>query len=267
MRFNLLNGLVKKGLLFFSFILTVFFFSCVSNKKVVYIQDEIDPSLIVTDSIMKTYDILNYEYRLQSKDILSLRVSSLTSSEYDFITRTERELGERDPLLSGYVIDEEGFIEIPAIGQVPLVGLTIEEAEEKIMAMLKNYLQNPVVRLKLLNFKVTILGEVNQPGTYSSLDTKLTLMELLARAGDLTEYANRSNLKLIRYVGDEANVIYLNTLDDHLLQSPYFYMKPNDLIVVSPLPIKNLRRISLPTFGIILSTLSALSVIIIRLTR
>lgn len=241
--------------------------SCVPNRKVIYLQNDISDQDIVTDSILKTYQMKEFEYELQPQDILSIKVSSLTPTEYNFFSETERELGQGDPLLSGYLIDDDGFIEIPAVGRVELQGLTIKEAEIKIKSALENFLQTPVVRLKLLNFNVTILGEVSSPGTINSYNSKFTIMDAIATAGDLTELADRSNIKLIRYEEDEAQLIYINTLDDDLLTSSYFYLKPNDLIIVAPLDVKNIRQYQVPTIGLVLSTLSAITLLVLRLSR
>lgn len=238
--------------------------SCVPNKKVVYLQDKLKDEIIL-DSVMNKYTVHDFEYQLQPKDILSIRVSSLTPAEYNFFRETEQELG--DPLLSGYLIDEEGFIEIPAVGKIELNNLTIREAENKLQSALKSFLQNPVVRIKMLNFEVTILGEVSRPGAYSSFQSKLSLFDAIALAGDLTELADRSQIKIIRYNGNQASMVYVNTLEDKFLESNYFYLRPHDLIIVAPLDVKNIRQYQIPTIGILLSTVSAITFFIVRLTR
>jgi polysaccharide biosynthesis/export protein len=239
--------------------------SCVSNKKIIYLQDEFKNKEIIVDSILSTYATNDFEYRLQPDDIISIKVSSLTPNTYNFFSETERDLGPSDPLLSGYLIDENGNIEIPAIGLLRIEGLTLKESEQKVKEALQGFLQDPVVRIKMLNFKITILGEVQRPGTITSLNSKVTLLEAIAEAGDLTELANRSRIKIVRYKNDMANMVYVNTLQDDFLTSPYFYLMPNDLIIVPPLEIKNIRAVSLPTFGVILSTISAITLIILRL--
>lgn len=249
------------------FILFVFFLfeACVPNKRVVYLQDGIPKNEIVIDSVLKSFPIVDFEYKLQTDDILSIQISSLTPSEYNFFSETARELG--DQLLAGYTIDNEGNIEIPAVGQIRVQGLTLKQAEEEIKASLQSFLRKPVVKVKILNFEVTLLGEVNEPGTLRSQDSKINLMQAIAMAGDLTEYADRAHIKLVRHEKGMANMIYLNTLEDDLLNSPYYYLQPNDIIVVPPLEVKNLTSISLPTFGLFLSTISAIIILIIRLDR
>ena len=257
---------LTKALLFTTLIIIISS-SCVPNRKVVYLQDGREKEDIITDSVLGTYFMVPYEYQLQPQDIISIKVSSLTPTQYNFFKETERELGATDPLLSGYVIDEEGFIEIPAVGKLFIQGLTLKEAEEKIKSSLASYLNDPVVRVKMLNFKVTVLGEVNRPGSFNSYNSKLNIMEAIAQAGDLTQLADRSNVKMVRYDGSEAKMIYVNTLDDDLLSSPYFYLRPHDLIIVSPLDVKNIRQYQLPTISLILTTITALSFFFFRINN
>src|SRR5690606_7130102 len=137
--------------------------SCVPNKKVVYLQEGVASRKIVSDSVIKSFPVKDFEYSLQPGDLLSIRISSLTPSEYNFFSETEQELS--DPLLSGYLVDEDGNIEVPAVGLINVSGLSLKNAEDTIKLALQNFLQNPVVKVRILNFNVTILGEVNNPGT------------------------------------------------------------------------------------------------------
>lgn len=249
----------------FILLILLIFAACVPNKRVVYLQDGIPKKKILVDSVLKSFPIVNYEYKLQPDDILSVQISSLTPSEYNFFSETARELG--DQLLAGYTIDNEGNIEIPAVGQLRMQGLSVRQAEERIKEALEDFLRQPIVKVKILNFEVTLLGEVNDPGMLRSPDSKINLMEAIAMAGDLTEFADRARIKLVRHEGGEAHMIYLNTLEDGLLNSPYYYLQPNDIIVVPPLEVKNLTSISLKTFGVFLSTISAIVILVIRLDR
>ena len=123
----------------------------------------------------------------------------MTSPLYDIFTESESLTESDDPRLSGFLIDDSGKVTLPDGGRIFLKGSTIEESETKIQKYISNYLVNPTVVVKHLNFQFTILGEVNTPGTYTSYNRKTNMFEALGMAGDLTDFAERSRIKLVRY--------------------------------------------------------------------
>ncbi|MDQ3536258.1 MAG: polysaccharide export protein [Bacteroidota bacterium] len=242
-------------------------FSCVPRAKVVYLQDERGLKDARTGVVVEGYQLKDFEYRLKPEDIVSVKVTTLTTTEYNFFAESERQVGGvPNPLLSGYLIDKEGFIQLPVVDKIMVKGLTISEAQDKLKVALDSYLQSPNVILKLLSFHFTIVGEVRSPGRYTTYDNKINILEAIGTAGDFMDFADRAQIKIVRYEGDNASIFYLNVLEDDLLNSPYFYLQPGDFISVPPLPVKNVRMYVITNVGMVFSTLTALTFIILRLS-
>ena len=242
--------------------------SCVPRKKLVYLQDPNQSDDIVTNQIINEYKATVHKHRLKAEDIVSIKVFTLTPQEFNFFFQSETQLrDETNVLLSGFIVDDEGFIELPVVGKFFAQGLTLEEAEEGIKEMLDGPLEKPTVVVKLLNFNYTVLGEVNRPGPYTNYGNTINLLEALAQAGDLTDFADRATIKVVRFENDIASTFYLNLLDETVLTSPYFYLKPNDLIYVAPLEVKSTRNYGLQNFGLIFSTLTALTLLVERIVN
>lgn len=294
--------------------LTLLLGACVPNKQIVYLQHTTEPDVnTVTnkDSLARSYATRYQEYILKPHDILSLRIGTLTSSEYDFIKKYEQDLGllrklsQYDqasqgsnqmqgqqgmggttgttgsggtPMMSslmldrqqtGFVLDEEGFLELPKIGRLSLAGLSIPKAEALVKEKLHGYFETPVVRIQLLNFHFTILGEVKKEGRYTIYDPNANVFDAITIAGNLTDFADRSKIKIVRLQEEKASVVYVNALRENLLEQPGFYLQPNDLIIVPPLEARATRTYKLPnattaislvlsvvSFALIITTLS-----------
>ena len=172
-----------------------------------------------------------------------------------------------DRMNTGFVIDLNGELLIPQAGKVKLSGLTIPEAEMKVTELLQGYFETPVVRIQLLNFHFTVLGEVNEEGRYTSFDPEISIFDAITMAGNLTEFADRANIKLIRQVGGQARVIYINTLDEKTLNAENLYLKRGDLIIIPPLTSRTLSNYALPNASLILglsgAVFSLLSLLIV----
>lgn len=296
--------------LLYIIVIGIFFSSCVPNRDIVYLQHPNDPEkgeVMESDSIIRTYQTFNKPYKLQPQDIISLRIASLTPTEFDFVKKYEEQLGiirrlnqynqgnesgggqnmrmqggiggrggedsgmapiMLDRQQTGFVLDREGYLELPEIGRVQLSGLSILEAEELIREKLINYFETPVIRIQLLSFHFTILGEVNNEGRYTSFDPETNVIDAITLAENLTDFADRSRLKVVRFEGDEAKVYYINTLREDLVAQRGFYLQPNDLIVVPPLRARQSRNYLLPTTSNIIGvSASALSLILIILNQ
>lgn len=234
--------------LFFSLIFT----SCIPNKKLVYFPDpKFNENELTYSNIPPT------TYELQPGDILSVRVKTLDeiSSEY-FNIEPENNNFNLNPAslyLNGYSIGAEGSIVLPEIGKLDVGGLTLEQAQNKIQDSIGLYLNNATVIVKLVSFKITVLGEVQNPGHYFVYNEQASVLEGLGMAGDLTDFGNRENITLIRKTEAGSATILLDLKDPDLLSSPFYYLQPNDVIYVQPLKAKNSRDN--------LSTLTLLSVL------
>ncbi|MFA0964694.1 polysaccharide biosynthesis/export family protein [Roseivirga sp. BDSF3-8] len=242
-------------------------FACVPNKKLIYLQSQgiDDADKVTTDSVLKVVDLAKYKYKLQPGDIVSIKISSLTDPKFNFFAEAERELKEGiDPSLSGFMLDDRGFVELPVAGKVSLTGLTLEEAQDKVREVAQSYLESPTVNLRLLSFHFTILGEVNVPGNYTTYSGRYSIMDAIGQAGDLTDLADRKRIKVIRYDQGQAKVYFMDLLDAETMSSPLFYLQPNDLVYVSPLKVKNFTQFQSRNIALVLSIITSLSLIFFR---
>ncbi len=215
--------------------------SCSSTKDVAYFQNSNEVNL---DSSQVLYDA-----RIMPKDILTITVSTTdgdAAAPFNMTVNTTLTQSSRStysqPLLQSYLVDNEGNIEFPKVGVVHLGGLTKSQAEKMIYDKIKPYMsdsENPIVNVRMSNYKISVLGEVTRPGMYTVSNEKITILEALAQAGDLTIYGVRNNVKLIREDSTGKKSIHvLNLNDASLINSPYYYLQQNDIVYVEPNKVK-----------------------------
>jgi polysaccharide export outer membrane protein len=184
-------------------------------------------------------------YRLQTADVISVKVKGSTESESSntiFNLESDQNGAFTSPsslFLQGYTIDSNGKIYLPIIGETMVKDLTIEEAQQRIQTSANKFLNKATVIVKLTSFKVTVLGEVKNPGYLYVYNNQATILEGLGLAGDLTPFANRKNVKLIRQVSTGSQIVMLDLTDAKLLSSDYFFLMPNDVIYVEPLKARS----------------------------
>lgn len=202
-------------------------FSCASKKDVVYFQDALEYETIVSDN--------SSDYKFKVDDVVGIHVSTLdpeASLPFNLFKGAE-EGGIRAEQVD-YIIDKEGNIDFPVLGTVKIDGLSPEEVKKELKDKLADYLKNPIINIRLKNFTVTILGEVNRPGTYPVNGEQITIFEALGLAGDLTIKGMRENIKVIR---DFNGTKVYNTIDlrtKKALESPVYYLTQNDVVYVEP---------------------------------
>jgi len=250
----------------------LFFQSCVVNKKYQYLQKDdvnVKPDTFVKDSVLRTYDLSDFEYKLQPEDILSVQFFSLTPEEYDFFSLKQNQSAGGNQfqsassgLINGYLVDENGEIEFPVVGKVQVSGLSIFDAQNHIQLVADQYLESPVVEVRLLNFRFTLLGEVKQEGTINSLNNRITLLEAIGLAGGFTDYADKANIKVIRQGYGEAEIYYLNLLDEGFINSTFYYMNQNDVIVVPPLKQRPYQIYFGKNLALVISSVSLLLLVL-----
>lgn len=220
--------------------------SCVTNKKYQYLQSNDVNSRaadIPKDSILRVYNLDDFEYHLQPEDILSVQFFSLTPEEFNFfalkqnqgISNSGQFQNPTAALVNGYLVDEEGKVEFPVVGKIKVEGLTVFDAQNHIQAIADQYLENPVVEVRLLNFRFTLMGEVKQEGVYNSVNQRIHILEAIGLSGGFTDYADKANIKIIRQNGRKAEIYYLNLLDETIVNSDHYYVNQQDVIVVPPL--------------------------------
>lgn len=255
--------MVKK--LLFILIGAATLFSCVGNKKLVYLQKDDLKKEVELDSIQRIYNLNYEEYQVQPEDVLLVRISSLTDEEFDVFASTENQIGGgggNNMALRGDLVDEMGEISLPVVGKVSVQGLTIFEIQDKITAIASDFVEQPIVRVRILNFRFTVLGEVNGEGTVVSQNTRTTFMEAIGLAGGLSELADRSKVKVIRQQGETASVFYVDLLEEDFLESDKFFVYQNDIIIVPPLPQRPIRRYYGQNLGLLVSTISAVLLLV-----
>jgi polysaccharide export outer membrane protein len=208
--------------------------SCANTKKIAYFNDIKDSARIVSKG--------GLEPVIQKKDILSITVSSL-SNEATVIFNTPNlpitpssSVTPNAPQTAGYLVSDNGTIKFPILGDIPAAGLTQKQLENNITKLLidKKLLFDPIVSSRFLNFRVTVLGEVNRPGVVTVPSEQISILEAIGEAGDLTIYGLRNNVILIRQEGSDKLVKRLNLNSSKILQSPYFFLKSNDVLYVEP---------------------------------
>ncbi len=239
------------------------------QRKIKLLQEEANvKEQGVADELLKTIKLQPPVYTLKPGDILSLQIRTTTPAENNFLAAPATTFGTAtDPLLTGYTLDENGNLNLPVIGNVNLLNLSMPEARVKVTAALTPYFEYPTVNLRLLTFKYTIVGEVGSQGQFSSLQDNLNLIEALANAGGLTPFANRGQVRLIRQEEGLAKVYTLSLLEEDIIGMKNFYLHPNDMIVVDPLPAKFFKENILMNTTLVLSLLSSVTLLFLRLRQ
>ncbi|WP_235889606.1 polysaccharide biosynthesis/export family protein [Flavobacterium restrictum] len=258
------NILFKIGILLF---LALAFFSCASRKDIVYYQN-IDG----TASKEKTN---SYEVTIQPDDLLMIIVSTEDPEiaiPFNLKTVSVVSPGKQD-LVRGaesnqlYLVDSAGFIDFPVIGKLKIGGMTRTEVLQMLQDRITVYIKNPVINLRIMNFKVSVQGEVVFPGTYPVNSERITLIEALAMAKDLTIYGVRKNILIIREVNGIKSYNRVDITKADFINSPYYYLTQNDVIYVEP----NKNRINGAAIGtnagIIISVTSLLITLITLIVK
>jgi polysaccharide export outer membrane protein len=249
--------------------------SCIPNRKIAYLQygNELKkPETIAKDSLVRLYKPQSFEYKLQPGDLLDVKISTQTPLAYNPFADADRNLlpGQMTSqysqsgqvMVQGYYVDMDGSVNIPIIGGVNVSGMTIIQAENLLAQHVSNYLQGPVVRLKLLNFRFSVVGEVNKEATLQSADNYLTLLQAISMAGGATEYGDLSRVKIIRHSDKGEMVSYVNLLNEEFLSSPFYFVQPGDVIVITPLKMRGYLRYVSPNLNIFATSVSVLVTIL-----
>ena len=223
--------------------LTLLLTGCGSSKNVAYFQN--------SDNVNLDLSRVLYDARIMPKDVLTITVNTTdpeAAAPFNLTVATVQSVSLRtsstsQAVLQSYIVDNAGNIDFPLIGQVHLGGLTKNEAEKVIMEKIKPYLnasERPIVTVRMINYKISVLGEVQRPGMFTVANEKINILEALAQAGDLTIYGVRDRVKLIREDNTGKKEIHeLNLNDANIINSPYYYLQQNDIVYVEPNKVKS----------------------------
>lgn len=229
---------------------------CVTQKQMTYLRN-VDAS--TTDSINAAFHAQS-EATLANGDAITIAISALDNEAvvpYNLPAITYAAQGSNQmqttPMLQYYTVDEAGDIEMPVLGKVHAAGLKRTELADTIKAILEKQVVNPVVMVNLINAKVSVLGEVNHPSQVPMPQGRLTILDALAQAGDLTVYGRRDNVLVTRERDGKLEIARLNLCAADLYTSPFYYLQPNDVVYVSP---NKVRAISSTNAGLWLSIVS-----------
>jgi polysaccharide export outer membrane protein len=230
--------------------------SCVPVKKVNYVQDSKEMTLQQESNMYFIETPL--DNRIRPGDELYIKVTSADETQTNF-NQNDRET--RDPSLISYTVDPEGNVKLPYIHAVSLSGLTLEAASDRIEEELSQYLLFPSVFIRFVNNKVTILGEVNQPGVYVFNYKNINILQAIGYANDIATFGNRKQVLIVREEGDYRSKNYVDLTSDELLTSEFYNIKSNDIIYVEPLPSKKWDMATFP-YDLLLSVASLTIVVL-----
>jgi len=245
-RSKLFLGLMALGAVVFS--------SCGSTQNAVYFAN-VDTARF-TQVIKADYK----EPLIQTDDILTISVQSLGQDAFAAPGAVAAgAVASGGTAVSGFLVNKAGNVELPMLGIVKLAGFTTSQAIEVIRTKATQFYKDPTVQVRFANYKITVLGEVIKPATYTVPSEKVTVLDAISMAGDLTVYGKRDNIMLMRDNGDKKDIVRLNLNSTNLISSPYFYLKQNDVLYVEPTKAKsaanNAPRTRLITIGIAAATL------------
>ena len=237
--FYICKNVQKKGRETIACLIAIFLFaSCQSYKKVPYLQD-----VEVVEQTTQQKKL--YDAKIMPKDLLTIVVSctspelavpfNLTIASPASVAISNTQLTAQ-PVLQPYLVDNEGKINYPVLGELKVGGLTKKQAEQLIVEKLKPYIkETPIVTVRMVNYKISVIGEVARPGTFTISNEKVNLLEALAMAGDMTVWGVRDNVKLIREGADgKQEIVTLDLNKAETILSPYYWLQQNDIVYVTP---------------------------------
>ena len=264
-----MKKLLFRSLLFAAFVVTVVMTSCVSQKKILYLQKE---QMIDSITSVEYQNKRSFDYKVQPGDNLYIRVSSMDKNFSEFFNNSGNtnigatggggnSSGNAGIYLNGFSVSDEGTINFPYAGTIYVKDLTIDEIQQKIQNIIGEYQKETIVYVKLGLFNLTILGEVSKPGQYQVYQSDINLFQALALAGNATDFANKKNVKIIHQTTEGSQIVRVNINDADILSNPQYYLKPNDIIYVEPLGIKRYGFTTMP-YATIFSAVSLLITIL-----
>jgi polysaccharide export outer membrane protein len=243
------------------FLFSVLFFSCASRQDVVYYQD--------IDSVGLQQKISSYEIKIQPDDLLSIIVTAddaeiaapFNLRSISVMQPGRQDLAQGQQTMQLYLVDAAGMIDFPVLGKLKISGLTRSEVTKMFQEKIGVFIKNPIINFRITNFKVSVQGEVNSPGSYTLNSERVTLIEALTMAKDLTIYGRRNNILVIREVDGVKTYNRVDLTKTDFINSPFYYLAQNDVIYVEP----NKNRINAAAVGANTGVIISITSILITL--
>jgi polysaccharide export outer membrane protein len=210
--------------------------SCVSGKKITYFQNMEQLQQLAeaskTGLSIKPNDLLTISvsaYNMEAAQPFNLTVAGVATGGGDAGLRVSG-----TPQLQPFLVDSDGNIEFPQLGTLKVAGMNRQELSGKLKTLISEYVKEPIINVRIVNFQVSVLGEVNRPGTFSVPDEYLSLPKALGLAGDMSIYGMRENVLVVREENGQKTYAYLDLTDAEVMNSPFYYLKQNDVVYVEP---------------------------------
>ena len=262
--------------------------SCIRNKDYIYLQSPAEQGYWETsplrrNQMRKAAEAMHIQdsgsfvpyrdpegYLIQFNDILRVDIKSFdekTSQLFNAFSAQNMQMGGiaaqggGDPyFMFGYSVDDSGYLDLPVLGRLKVSGLSITQAQAAVQSEIDKYFTQAFVKLGLGGIRFSVMGEVLRPGKFAVMQNRLTVLEALATAGELRPEANRHRVQLIRQYPGGSRVVYLDLTDRKLLESPYYFVRPNDVLYVAPLRVRELGSgiTAQQSLGTVLTTISLL---------
>lgn len=234
------------------FLLVIISVGCISGRQFTYMQTKEESAQVVKNP--ETFTIPSYTYRIRPGDLLSIQIVPGVSSKYN--------TSEIFPPTDKYVVSDTGTVAFANVGVIPVAGLTAKEASVLIRQRISEVFGEVYVQVRSLGFTVTVFGEVRSPGTHIIEKERLTIYEAITLAGDLTDFADKENVRLIREENGIAKSVYLDLTNDKILTSPYFFLEPGDVIYAQPMVKMKKRALSRQEISFYLTVVNTLFIIV-----
>ncbi|MFN4764633.1 polysaccharide biosynthesis/export family protein [Gillisia sp. Q332] len=254
---------------FLAILSLIFLNSCVSGKKITYFQN--------MEQLEQLAEASKTGLSIKPNDLITISVSAYNmeaAMPFNLLV-TGRSAGGGDAGLSAggtqqlqpFLVDSDGNIEFPQLGTMKVAGMNRQELSGKLKTLISQYVKEPIVNVRIVNFQVSVLGEVNFPGTFSVPDEYLSLPKALGLAGDMSIYGQRENVLVVREENGQKSYAYLDLTDANVMNSSYYYLKQNDMVYVEPNKSQKQRSGINPNTGIYFSIASVLISLAILITR
>lgn len=245
--------------------------SCISQRKMSYLRDV---TAEYADSINLTYQPLDENY-ITKGDLLSIFVNAMdveAVQAFNLPVANVQNLGSRQVSsnagsgsLQGYWVDPEGNIDFPVLGRLHIEGMTTTQLRDTLTLLISQSVKDPIININIMNFYVTVLGEVKNPGRHAVGSQGMTIFEALGLAGDLTIYGKRNNVLISREVDGKMEFARLNLNDQAIFASPYYHIRQNDVIYIEPSNARAISSQNIPLYLSMVTTLGSMATLIVSL--